>query len=378
MDGAHRHPSVIDKIAPRTVSARPPGLTQLHNAGHLSAAECEALKPVAEQFGVAISPQMLLQIDTTKRNDPIAAQFVPTSAELKVSAEELADPIGDHQHAPVTGIIHRYPDRVLLTPTHICPVYCRFCFRRESVGQQKSLSEPELEAAFDYIETHKEIWEVILSGGDPLILSPRRLKKLLTRLRKIEHVKIIRIHTRVPVVSPEKITPELIATLRDANPLYVVLHTNHAQEFSDAAKTACAGLADAGIPLLSQTVLLKGINDTAATLGKLMRLLVENRIKPYYLHHGDKARGTSHFRTSIADGQALIRELRGNYSGLCQPEYVLDIPGGAGKAPIGPQYIAAKIPNQSGNNADYDNWEVTDFRNRQHSYTEERTIAKKK
>jgi lysine 2,3-aminomutase len=230
-----------------------------------------------------------------------------------------------------------------------------------------------LDAAFGYIEANSDIWEVILSGGDPLILSPRRLEKLLTRLRKIEHVKIIRIHTRVPVVSSERITPELVAHLRAANPLYVVIHTNHAQEFSEAAKRACARLADAGIPLLSQTVLLKGINDTEATLGELMRLLVENRIKPYYLHHGDKARGTSHFRTSIAEGQALLRDLRGNYSGLCQPEYVLDIPGGAGKAPIGPQYIAATTTDDNAGGA---NWEVTDFRNRHHNYTEERTVLK--
>jgi len=373
MDGAHRHPAATDKTAAKPASFRSAGLTQLHNAGHLSETECEALQPVAEQFGVAISPQMLLQIDANNPNDPVAAQFVPTLAELQTTDQELTDPIGDHQHSPVKGIVHRYPDRVLLTPTLVCPVYCRFCFRREAVGQQQNLSDTELDAAFDYIEANSDIWEVILSGGDPLILSPRRLEKLLSRLRQIQHVKIIRIHTRVPIVSPEKITPALVAGLRAANPLYVVIHTNHAQELSAAAKTACAALADAGIPLLSQTVLLKGINDSAETLGQLMRLLVENRIKPYYLHHGDKARGTGHFRTGIAEGQALLRELRGNYSGLCQPQYMLDIPGGAGKSPIGPQYIAAA---QSDNNAGSANWEVTDFRNKQHSYTEERTILK--
>jgi lysine 2,3-aminomutase len=372
MDGAHRHPAATEKTAPKTACTGSAGLSQLHNTGHLSDAECEALKPVAAQFGVAISQQMLVQIEPGSSDDPVAAQFVPTLAELKITPEELADPIGDQQHSPVRGIIHRYPDRVLLTPTHVCPVYCRFCFRRESVGQQQNLSDADLDSAFDYIESNSAIWEVILSGGDPLILSPRRIDKLLRRLRQIEHVKIIRIHTRVPVVSPEKITPELVASLRRANPLYVVIHTNHAQEFSPEARTACAALADAGIPLLSQTVLLKGINDSAATLGQLMRLLVENRIKPYYLHHGDKARGTSHFRTGIAEGQALLRELRGNYSGLCQPAYMLDIPGGAGKAPIGPQYIFATQPDS----ATSDTWEVTDYRNEQHNYTEGRTIIK--
>ena len=366
MDGAQ--PQAADTFAETKseASQEGSGLAQLRRAGHISDADRNSLAPVAAQFGVAVTPQMLRQIDPQNPTDPVAAQFVPSLNELKISDEELSDPIGDHQHSPVKGIIHRYPDRVLLTPVYVCPVYCRFCFRREDVGGQDALSANELEAALNYIRSNTEVWEVILSGGDPLILSPRRLNNILQSLRDIPHVKVIRIHSRVPVVSPERISDELTAVLRAANPLYVVIHTNHAQEFSSAALNACAKLADAGVPLLSQTVLLKGINDTPETLGALMRLLVENRIKPYYLHHADRAKGTGHFRTSIEEGQALMRQMRGDYSGLCQPEYVLDIPGGAGKSPVGPQYIKREG----------EHWEVTDFKEDTHSYAEEHTTVK--
>ncbi len=352
------------------------GLKAMQRHGHLTEQQFSELIPVASQFGVAITPAMLGQLDPENPADPVAAQFVPTLAELDISDDETTDPIGDHAHMPVKGVIHRYPDRVLLTPVHVCPVYCRFCFRREDVGQTQGLTAAELDAALDYIAGDKKIWEVILSGGDPLILSPRRLGDLLKRLRNIEHVKVIRIHTRVPVVSPEKITAELIATLQAANPVYTVIHTNHAQEFSEAARDACNRLADAGLPLLSQTVLLKGINDNAQALGELMRLLVEHRIKPYYLHHADKARGTGHFRTGIAEGRALMRELRGNYSGLCQPEYVLDIPGGAGKAPVGPEYIQ-ETESSTADPLAAPSWQVEDYTGGLHRYTEPRTAPKK-
>ncbi|MDG2155881.1 MAG: lysine-2,3-aminomutase-like protein [Gammaproteobacteria bacterium] len=366
MDGTQAKAADILAETKPEASQKGSGLAQLRQAGHITDAQRNSLEPVAAQFGVAVTPQMLRQIDPQNPSDPVAAQFVPSLNELDINDKELSDPIGDHHHSPVKGIIHRYPDRVLLTPVHVCPVYCRFCFRREDVGGQDSLSANELEAALNYIRSNTEVWEVILSGGDPLILSPRRLNNILQSLRDIPHVKVIRIHSRVPVVSPEKITDELTAALRAANPLYVVIHTNHAQEFSSTALNACAKLADAGIPLLSQTVLLRGINDTPETLGALMRLLVENRIKPYYLHHADRAKGTGHFRTSIKEGQALMRQMRGDYSGLCQPQYVLDIPGGAGKSPVGPQYIKR----EGGL------WEVTDFNDRTHSYAEERTTGK--
>ncbi|MGH6818393.1 MAG: lysine-2,3-aminomutase-like protein, partial [Methylovirgula sp.] len=236
------------------------------------------------------------------------------------------------------GIVHRYPDRVLLKLLHVCPVYCRFCFRRETVGPGSAvyLSAAALDRAFAYIAAHAEIFEVILTGGDPLILSLRRLADILARLAEIEHVAVVRIHTRVPVAAPALVTDALAELLRDADkPVYVALHANHPRELTPAARAACARLVDAGIPMLSQTVLLRGVNDNLEVLAELMRAFVRARVKPYYLHHPDLARGTSHFRVSIAEGQALVRALRGRISGICQPQYVLDIPGGFGKVPIG-------------------------------------------
>ena len=301
-----------------------------------------ALAAVAERDAVAITPAGAELSDTADPDDPIARQFIPDPAELMVRPEELADPIGDDVHSPVEGVVHRYPDRVLLKLVHVCPVYCRFCFRREMVGPRGrgTLSPRKLEAALDYIRAQDRIWEVILTGGDPLVLAARRVRAVMRQLAAIDHVKIIRVHTRVPVVAPALITPELARALRSqAQATYVVLHINHARELTQQARAACAQLVDAGIPLLSQTVLLKGVNDAPATLAELFRALVENRIKPYYLHHADLAPGTGHLRTTIADGQRLMRALRGTLSGLCQPTYVLDIPGGAGKVPAGPTYL---------------------------------------
>jgi len=304
-------------------------------------------------------------IDPADPHDPIARQFVPDPAELQGRAEETPDPIGDDAHSPVEGIVHRYPDRVLLKLVHVCPVYCRFCFRREMVGpgRRRTLSRSGLAAALDYVRSHPEIWEVILTGGDPLILSPRRLRDVMQPLSAIPHVKIIRVHTRVPVVDPGRITPELVRALKvRGRATYVVLHANHARELTRRARWACGRLIDAGIPMLSQSVLLRGVNDDAATLGALMRALVECRIKPYYLHHGDLAPGTSHLRASIEEGQALMRALHGRMSGLCQPAYVLDIPGGHGKSPIGPTYLTRAA--RAGAPA----YRIEDFNRRRHAY----------
>ena len=300
------------------------------------------LDAVAARYAVAITPEMAALIDPADPDDPIARQFIPDGRELERRPDENDDPIGDAAHSPVEGIVHRYPDRVLLKPLHACAVYCRFCFRREMVGPKGlgALSSDALAAALAYIASRPEIWEVIVTGGDPLILSPRRLSALVRRLGAIAHVKVIRFHTRVPLVDPARITPALVRALKaKSKATYVALHANHAREFAPAARTAIARLADSGIPLLGQTVLLRGVNDDAEALAALMRSFVENRVKPYYLHHGDLAPGTAHLRTTIAAGQALMRGLRGRLSGLCQPEYVLDIPGGHGKAPIGPGYL---------------------------------------
>lgn len=314
----------------------------LVGAGLAPVSAREGLDRVAERYAVAVTPAMAKLIDASDPQDPIAAQFVPTMAELVTLPEERADPIGDDAHSPVPGLVHRYPDRVLLKLVHVCAVYCRFCFRRETVGPggPTMLGEQELEAALDYIRARPEIWEVVFTGGDPLVIAPRRLAELLERFRAIEHVRILRFHTRVPVVDPARITAEMVAALRNTGKtVYVAIHANHPRELTAEAKAALARLADAGIAMVSQTVLLKGINDDPETMTALMRGLVEARVKPYYLHHGDLAPGTSHFRTSIAEGQALMRALRGRLSGLAQPTYVLDIPGGYGKVPIGPDYV---------------------------------------
>jgi lysine 2,3-aminomutase len=324
------------------------------------------LERVAARYAVSLTPDLGELIDPADTHDPIARQFVPHPAELDRQAGESADPIGDDANSPIEGIVHRYPDRVLLKLAYVCAVYCRFCFRREMVGpgRRRALSSLALDAALAYIRDHKEIWEVILTGGDPLILSARRLDGVMGALALIDHVKVVRIHTRVPIAAPALLTAALVRALKAfGKATYVVLHTNHPRELTPAARAACARLVDAGIPMLSQSVLLRGVNDDPATLTALMRALVECRIKPYYLHHGDLAPGTAHLRTTIAQGQALVRALQGRISGLCQPAYVLDIPGGHGKSPIGPSYIRAAPAVPGGQS-----FEVEDFNGGRHVY----------
>jgi lysine 2,3-aminomutase len=324
-----------------------------------------ALEAVAARYAVALPPALAGLIDRNDPQDPIARQIVPSATELDHQPQELLDPIGDEAHSPIEGIVHRYPDRVLLKLTHVCAVYCRFCFRREMVGPAKPnvLSAAALKAALDYIRNHPEIWEVILTGGDPLVLSARRLRAVMKSLGAIEHVKVVRIHTRVPVADPARITPELVRALKiKAKPTYVAVHVNHARELTPRARQSIARIADAGIPVLAQSVLLAGVNDSPQAMEELMRALVECRIKPYYLHHADLASGTSHLRTDIARGQKLMRGLRGRLSGLCQPAYVLDIPGGHGKSPIGPNYIE-QVASSSGERV-----VVEDFKGLRHQY----------
>ncbi|MDB5562768.1 MAG: lysine-2,3-aminomutase-like protein [Hyphomicrobiales bacterium] len=339
--------------------------TDLVDAGLIPPERLDEAARVGERYAIGITPTMAALIDRNDPNDPIARQFVPDLAELTTTADERADPIGDLTHSQVEGIVHRYPDRVLLKAVHVCPVFCRFCFRREMVGPQGlgTLSPEAMDKAFAYIAEHSEIWEVILTGGDPLVLSPRRLGEMMARLGAIAHVKVVRVHTRVPVVEPERIDAELIAALKaSGKTTYLAVHANHPRELTPAARAACERLADAGIALLSQTVLLRGINDDAAILAELMQAFVELRIRPYYLHHPDLAPGTSHFRVSIAEGQAIVAGLRGKISGLCQPTYILDIPGGHGKAPIGASSITKLA---DGRHA------ITDFRGNVHAYPPE-------
>jgi lysine 2,3-aminomutase len=336
---------------------------ELVAAGLAAPDRLTALKAVAARYAVAITPAIADLIDRADADDPIARQFVPDARELQTQPQERADPIGDKAFSPVEGIVHRYPDRVLLKLVNACAVYCRFCFRRETVGPGRGgLSPRALAAALDYIDAHPQIWEVILTGGDPLVASARRLADVMRKLAAVDHVKVLRVHTRVPVAAPERIAPALVRALRvPGKASFVVLHANHPRELSKQTRAACARLIDAGIPVLSQSVLLRGVNDDAETLGALFRALVECRIKPYYLHHADLAPGTAHFRTTIAEGQALMRALHGRVSGLCQPAYVLDIPGGYGKSPIGPNYLTPDylIP---------DGAMIEDFNGRMHRY----------
>ena len=322
------------------------------------------LDAVAERYAVAVTPALAALIDASDPTDPIARQFVPDGRELVAHQNESADPIGDDLKSPVKGVVHRYPDRVLLKLVSVCAVYCRFCFRREMVGPgEGALSERELAAALDYIRADQRIWEVVLTGGDPLVLSSRRVAQATKALAAIPHVKILRWHTRLPVAAPQRVTAAMARALTSGHDktVYVALHANHARELTPQARAACQRLIGAGASMVSQTVLLKGVNDTIEALEALMRALVEARVKPYYLHHGDLAPGTAHLRTSIADGQALVRQLRGRVSGLAQPTYVLDIPGAFGKAPVAAASIRAV-----GDGA----YEVLDSSGAAHSYTD--------
>lgn len=302
-----------------------------------------ALNAVASRYAVAVTPLMRRLIEAEGTDGPLARQFLPDPRELTRTPDERDDPIDDHGFSPVKGVVHRYPDRVLLKLLHVCPVYCRFCFRREMVGPDGDgmLSADELRAALDYIAARREIWEVVLTGGDPFMLSPRRVRELMAELSGMGHVRIVRWHTRVPVVAPERVTPELIAAMQAPGlTQWVALHANHASEFSPEADAAIARLVDAGVPMVSQSVLLRGVNDTPAALQALMRAFVERRIKPYYLHHTDMAPGTGHFRTRISQGQKLMQGLHAAASGLCQPTYVLDIPELRIKLPLTPDMLA--------------------------------------
>lgn len=320
--------------APRTLRS-PRALSE---RGLVEAESLPLLEQVAARYAVALTPTVAEAIQGA--DDAIARQFVPDPRELRMAPEERADPIGDEAHSPLPGIVRRYPDRVLLKPLHTCPVYCRFCFRREVVGPTGAQLDPAaLRAALDWIRETPEIWEVIVTGGDPLVLAPDRIAQLMDALDAIPHVQVVRWHTRVPVVDPRRVTDALVAALRRRTPAWVVLHCNSHLELGPPAAAAISRLVDGGVPMLSQSVLLRGVNDEPAQLEALLRGLVRLRVKPYYLHHGDLAPGTAHLRTGLAEGRALVDGLRGRLSGICQPTYMLDIPGGHGKVPAGAPWV---------------------------------------
>ena len=307
----------------------------LFEAGLVSADALPSLREVGRQYAIALPEGLAQLINPSDPSDPIRAQYVPSSDELIAGPGASADPIGDKAHSPVPGIVHRYPDRALLKVTAVCPVYCRFCFRREMIGPEKgeSLSRVALDGALSYIAAHPEIFEVILTGGDPMILSPGRARLLTQALENIGHVGIIRWHTRVPVVAPERVSDAFVEAIRsDCKSVFVAVHANHAREFTPAAVAAIRRLARAGIALVSQSVLLKGVNDDYEALSGLMRAFLSAGVKPYYLHQLDAAPGTGHFRVPVEEGRRLVQRLRDELTGLATPLYVADIPGGVSKA----------------------------------------------
>jgi lysine 2,3-aminomutase len=297
-----------------------------------------ALEAVGRHYATAIPPAFRDLI--AHPDDPIGLQVIPDASELSVAAHERADPIGDDALSPVPGIVHRYADRALLKPLLVCPLYCRFCFRREHVGPDGGvLDEAALERALDWLRGHDAIREVILTGGDPLMLSPRRLGAIIRALGEMPHVTTIRIHTRVPVADPARVTDALADAMETDRAMWVVVHANHAREFTPGARAALRRIQARAVPVLGQSVLLRGVNDSVAALEDLFRAMVEARMKPYYLHQLDPAPGTARFHVPIAEGRRLLAGLRGRVTGLAWPTYTLDIPGGHGKVPLGPDYL---------------------------------------
>jgi lysine 2,3-aminomutase len=329
-------------------------------AGLIAANETASIDALGQRYAIALTPILAAQA-ANDLSGPVAKQYVPNAAELVTLPEERADPIGDDAFMPVKGVVHRYPDRVLLKPIHACPVYCRFCFRREMVGPGgDALNATELDAALDYIRKHPAIFEVILTGGDPLMLSPRRLHEIVAALDAMAHVGVIRIHTRVPLAAPDLITDELVASLgATSRALFITVHCNHADELATEPRRALALLADAGLPLLSQSVLLRGVNDSVAALDALFRELVKIRVKPYYLHQADLAPGTGHFRVPLGEARAIVAQLRGRLSGIAVPHFVIDIPGGHGKVPVTADYMSG---------GDAEGWVLRDPSGALHAY----------
>lgn len=310
---------------------------------NLSPDEISAIEASKGRLATAITPYFAKLMDPNDSNCPIRRQAIPTLEEFHVSPHDLLDPCAEDENSPVRGLVHRYPDRVLLLVTDKCAVYCRYCTRRRLVGSsEKCITEEELNEAIAYIQATKKVRDVLISGGDPLLLEDEHLESIIARVYKIPHVEIIRIGTRAPVTLPQRITPSLTAMLKKYHPLWMSIHFTHPKEITKEVRRACALLADAGIPLGSQTVLLRRINDRPAVMKKLMHELLKIRVRPYYIYQCDLAMGTEHFRTPIAVGINIIEKLRGHTTGYAVPSFVIDAPGGGGKIPVGPTYLISQ------------------------------------
>ncbi|MDI6641417.1 MAG: lysine 2,3-aminomutase [Elusimicrobiota bacterium] len=316
---------------------------QLEKIVNLTIEEKRAICHSQNRLRMAITPYFASLIDKNNPDCPVRKQCVPSLEEFKTSVNEFADPCGEEKDSPVRGLVHRYPDRVLLIVSDMCATYCRFCTRRRIVGEKETtISNEDFQQAVKYIRENSAIRDVLISGGDPLLLVDEKLEYYLKTLRAIEHVEILRIGTRVPATLPARVTQGLCDMLKKYHPLYISIHFNHPKEITEESKEACEKLVDAGIPLGSQTVLLKGINDKPEIMKQLMHKLLKIRVRPYYIYQCDLARGTSHFRTSVSVGIRIIESLRGYTTGYAVPTYVIDAPGGGGKVPISPEYVISR------------------------------------
>ncbi|MBI5642329.1 MAG: KamA family radical SAM protein [Deltaproteobacteria bacterium] len=309
----------------------------------LTRREEEGIKRAKGRLAMAITPYFFSLIDRQDPKCPIRKQAIPRLEEFSVSSCEMVDPCGEDSHAPVPGLVHRYPDRALLIVTDSCAMYCRYCTRKRMVGEEHPpMSTERFEDAYKYIKSKKSIRDVLISGGDPLMMKTEVLESYIQKLRSIPHLEIIRIGTRVPVTLPMRVNAELVDMLKKYHPLYLSIHFSHPREITPEVIKSCSMLADAGIPLGSQTVLLKGINDKPSTMKKLMQELLRIRVRPYYLYQCDMAMGTSHFRTPVSVGMNIIEELRGHTTGYAVPTFVVDAPGGGGKIPVAPTYMISQ------------------------------------
>jgi lysine 2,3-aminomutase len=356
---------------------------QLKEILDLTPEEIEGIKHSKGRLALAVTPYFASLMDPNNPNCPIRRQAIPRIEEFHLSKNDMVDPCGEDKDSPVPGLVHRYPDRVLLLVTDQCAVYCRYCTRRRLVGSnERSITQGNFEEVLKYLKSHRKVRDVLLSGGDPLLLENERLEEILSRLRALPHIELLRIGTRVPVTLPQRITGGLVRMLKKYHPLMISIHFTHPKEITEAVRRACNELADGGIPLGSQTVLLKGINDKPYIMKKLVQELLKIRVRPYYIYQCDLAMGTEHFRTSVATGIQIIEKLRGYTTGYAVPTYVVDAPGGGGKIPLQPDYVVSRgkgkiaLRNYEGKIFEYSEPNIIEFK-KTRFIGEEKVVPKK-
>ncbi len=358
---------------------------QLKEILDLTPEEIEGIRNSKGRLALAVTPYFASLMDPANPNCPIRRQAIPRVEEYHLSKNEMVDPLAEDKHSPVPGLVHRYPDRVLLLVTDQCAVYCRYCTRRRLVGSnERSITQGNFEEVLKYLKSHRKVRDVLLSGGDPLLLENERLEEILSRLRALPHIELLRIGTRVPVTLPQRITGGLVRMLRKYHPLMISIHFTHPKEITDAVRRACSELADGGVPLGSQTVLLKGINDKPVIMKKLVQELLKIRVRPYYIYQCDLAMGTEHFRTSVATGIQIMEKLRGHTTGYAVPTYVVDAPGGGGKIPLQPDYLVSKgrgkivLRNYEGKLFEYSEPNIIEFKKTRYESIPARSIGEEK